>query len=428
MKCTRVARAAALLLTASSVGAACADDADESCSAFEPADVAFCRRRPDWGDVRSKCQEVMEYEPDEEHLVRGRHPHLSSTFDSTETSEGDDYDALPVMERPLMKRIAECMSEAHISSGSAEDTDDEMPSPAISKLHRRLDGLPVMGIVSNALNEEEARSVHALSICLQTHAPTLFERRRFEQTYEGGGNDVTFMAGFLQIFAPGVAIQLRRVLHLVWKEAGWGDDEDFFEPIDLEYDDEDEENESAFSTRWWPDPMDKTVGIRTTEHLSYSRWNGLGYHEDSGSDYTVLVGLSDPADYEGGEFSFFPEYDNEDRRNSNDEVKIEVKPERLSAIVFLSNFRHGVEEIRSPGRMTFANEFWRYGDVPAMQQRPNPEYMVFGDEMNGFELDEEIEKQFDSEDEEEGSSDEDSSAEDSEDWDSEDEDEEYAVY
>lgn len=418
MKCARVARAAALLLSASAVGAVCANDADESCSAFEPADIAFCRRRPDWSDVRERCEEVMEYAPDEEHLVRGRHPHLSSTFGSKE-SEDDAYDALPVMERPLMKRIAECMSEAHISSSSAEDTDDEMPSPAISKLHRRLDGLPVMGIVSNALNEEEARSVHALSFCLKTHAPALFERRKFEQTYEGGGNDVTFMAGFLQVFVPGVAIQLRRVLHLVWKEAGWGDDEDYYGPIDLEYE-EDEEKESAFSTRWWPDPMDKTVGIRTTEHLSYNRWNGLGYHEDSGSDYTVLVGLSDPADYDGGEFSFFPEYDNEDRRNSNDNVKIAVKPERLSAIVFLSNFRHGVEEIRSPGRMTFANEFWRYGDVPAMQQRPNPEYMVFGDAMNGFELDEEIEKQFESEDE--------SSEEDSEDWDSDDSDSEDGGY
>jgi len=296
-------------------------------------------------------------------------------------------------------------------------TTGTMNKPKISKLHRRRDGLAVMAVVENALVEEEAEAVLALAHCLKKALPASFERRRFEFTEEGGGNDVTYLAGFLQLMAPGVAHRIQATAKLVWEAAGWkDDDDDAFEPVDVPYRDDDDEEldsdksppppiESAYSTRWWPDPVSE-CGIRTTEHLSYDRWGGLGYHEDSGSDYTVLLALSDPRDYEGGAFNLCPEYDNDGLAQEEDEGvkggpnckdKISVKPNRLSAIVFLSEFSHGVEDIKTPGRVTFANELWRYGDVPCMSQRPTPSQFVLG-----YDEDDEDDYDYDGDEDEDG--------------------------
>ena len=43
-----------------------------------------------------------------------------------------------------------------------------------------------------------------------------------------------YLAGFLQLLLPGVAAQLRRVLHMVWKEARWGEYDRPFEPVDYD--------------------------------------------------------------------------------------------------------------------------------------------------------------------------------------------------
>lgn len=383
---------------------------DEHENKYERHEIDWCRRRPTWrrgknnkintndeNDVRERCQRVLRYRPDFEQLVAGNHPYLSSSFDfdvgvdeqaidKEEDEAKGKEDELPVMERPLIRKLIHCMDNTLTSSEEPPLTPDSnnnnnntvlMPRPIITRLYKReADRLPVMAVVEHALSEEEAQSVIRLTGCLRRHVPDLFEERKFENTAKGSGNDVTFLAGFLQLLTPGVAIQIKNVAHLVWKEAKWGDDEMEYEPIDTRIDDKNIYKPSRFSNHWWPDPF-ADCGIRTTEHLSYDRWGGLGYHQDSGSDYTVLVSLSDPNDYEGGDFTLFPEHNNE---NYDPQRKISFKPNRLSAIVFLSEFSHGVEDIHTPGRVTMANELWRYGDVPTMVMRPRHEFVIEGDD------------------------------------------------
>ena len=216
---------------------------------------------------------------------------------------------------------------------------------------------------------------------------------------------------------------------MVWNETKWGDkdsdendDDEMMEfvPINTELlsvEESEKSSESSeqlsksqqqqqqydnknkvYTKKWWPDP--RHMGIRTTEHLSYDKWGGLGYHEDSDSDYTVLVAMSNPNDYKGGEFTLFTDdiknkNKNKNHNNNSNTPKIpnrnnqiSFKPNRLSAVVFLSEYEHGVESITTSGRVTFANELWRYDDSPTFLQRPSPIELIYGNPNRFFSFDE----------------------------------------
>ncbi len=106
----------------------------------------------------------------------------------------------------------------------------------------------------------------------------------------------------------------------------------------------------------FPDPG--TLGIRTAELLSYGYPSKLGVHVDDGSTYTVLVSLSNPEDYQGGEFLVeFADY----------------KPEKLTALVFRSRItNHAVKEVTSGKRQTMTAELWESIDVPTGFSIPRP--------------------------------------------------------
>jgi len=359
-------------------------------TSFESPDVEWCRSRPTWRpgkdekagegieSVREKCQRVLGYEPDLQVLTFENYPQLSSTYNVSkgiekynngerenyeEEEDEETYYQHPVLERPLLKELQTCVDEI-----LPQRLMDRVKKPSLTEMHRRGDGLVVMAIVENALNEHEADAVQALAECNRRYAPMTFETRDFSNS--GGGNDVTYLAGFLQMVVPGVAYSVLKTAKTVWEAAGWSKDERTFPPVDAEHN-PDGTWTSKYSSKWCPDPIQE-CGIRTTEHLSYDRWKGLGFHDDTGSDYTVLVALSDPSDYEGGNFSICMQGDEDCTE------KVSVRPKKLSAVVFLSEFSHGVEEIKSEGRRTFASELWRYGDVSAFEMRPTPEDYVLG--------------------------------------------------
>ena len=367
---------------------ACVNDAkhgDDNSISYETPDVEFCRRRPTWTarqqeieeeskkNVGEKCQRILGYKPDIDMLAQEDDEDDDDDDDDDDGPTPGNNQDLPVLERPLFRNVARCM-EDNIAA-TASETVGDMKKPRIAKLYRRKDGLPVMAIVEEALSIEEAEAVLALTPCVKQYAPSTFEHRDFYHTDYGGGNDCTYLAGFLQILAPGVAHSVHRSARMVWDAAGWASDGRIFEPADAKYD-ENGNLHSNYSAAWWPDPLN--CGIRTTEHLSYDRWNGLGFHMDGGSDYTVLVALSEPSDYEGGYFSLCPEYDGNSKDSGDCPNKISIKPNKRSAIVFLSNFPHGVEDIRSPGRVMFTNELWRYKDVHVTDRRPSIDDFVLG--------------------------------------------------
>lgn len=210
-------------------------------------------------------------------------------------------------------------------------------APVVTAMHRNKDGRAVAVQVSSALSEWEASAVQALAAQVRSSgsiAKSQFVNRSFGT--DKGGNDCTYLAPLLQAMLPTVASQVINVGTLAWKAAGWND---------LDY----------------PEPG--TCGIRTSEQLSYKGWKSLEGHKDVGSMYTTMIALAEPSDYQGGDFfvqnRFFDPTD--------------IKPDRLEAVVFLSDTVHGVRPITGGMRETFVTELWENDDSPLGLNRPTPE-------------------------------------------------------
>lgn len=79
--------------------------------------------------------------------------------------------------------------------------------------------------------------------------------------------------------------------------------------------------------------------------------------------YTFMIALKDPSDYGGGEFfvhkSIFDATD--------------IQPDRLSAVVFLSDTIHGVRPMTYGMRETFVMELRENDDSPLSLNRPTDE-------------------------------------------------------
>mmetsp|Transcript_38908 Transcript_38908/g.93600 ORF Transcript_38908/g.93600 Transcript_38908/m.93600 type:complete len:159 (+) Transcript_38908:878-1354(+) len=158
---------------------------------------------------------------------------------------------------------------------------------------------------------------------------------------------------------------------MVWEEARWGEYGRPFEPVDYDVvdrhdavhpskgggeDDDDKttrDGRSGYSTRWWPNPLTE-CGIRTTEHLTYDRWGSFtpsSYRYRTPKITTVEDCPCCPRCPRG----------HDARHDGPGEphtwhAKVSVKPDRLSAVVFLSgSVYHAVEDMRMPGRVAFAN-------------------------------------------------------------------------
>jgi hypothetical protein len=120
--------------------------------------------------------------------------------------------------------------------------------------------------IQSAISPEQAAAVRALAECARTYVPHFYEHRVFESD---GGNDVTFMNIILQLFLPQIAATLQQTAELAYEEAQW-------------------------QAAGYPPPG--TLGLRTTEYLSYRDFKFLGEHPDGGSIYTILFALGHPKD------------------------------------------------------------------------------------------------------------------------------------
>ena len=216
------------------------------------------------------------------------------------------------------------------------DANSASSDAVVTSIHRNKDGNAIAVEVASALSEHDVATVRSLSTCIrESHiGKSQFENRSFGDGK--GGNDCTYLAPLLQVFRYDVAAKVIDIVRLAWKAGSWED-------------------------TGYPDPL--SLGIRTSEHLSYNGWRSLEAHKDIGSMYTIMVSIAAPKDYEGGEFfvqNYF--YDSTD-----------IKPNRLSAIVFLSDTIHGVRPITSGHRETFVTELWTNDDSPLGMNRPTIE-------------------------------------------------------
>jgi hypothetical protein len=233
--------------------------------------------------------------------------------------------------------IQHCLDEA--KKNQASSTQQNPVPEIVSQVVDPYDHLPILFEIESALTQQQAMDLKDLAICIGKYVPDFYERRTFDAA--GGGNDVTFLSPILQLFLPDIASTIQRTAELAY-----------------DYD------RSNWKDHSLTPPGE--CGLRTSEYLEYRRFKSLGEHEDAGSLYTVIYALSDPSEYEGGQYFIL----------DSDDTKHFFKPKQYSALVFLSENTHGVTDIASGHRLMFTNEYWILEDPPWPDtNRPANEFM-----------------------------------------------------
>lgn len=161
--------------------------------------------------------------------------------------------------------------------------------------------------IQNAMSPIHAKAVRALNFCVREHISQLYEKRPMYQVYQVeetaddsvkeqmGGNNPTHLNSLIGIFLPDVVNEQYETLRLAYHHAGWQGmvvrDE-----IMGKFRANDDGTKAAFAPS-------VSAGMRACEYLSYEGFNNLMEHQDGYATSVVLnVMLSDPEDYEGGEF------------------------------------------------------------------------------------------------------------------------------
>jgi hypothetical protein len=239
--------------------------------------------------------------------------------------------------------IQYCLDEAKKNQASFTSSTRQNPVPEIvSQVVDPHDHIPILFEIESALTQQQAMDVKDLASCIGKYIPYFYEHRNLSYSgNETGGNDCTFLNPMLQLFLPEIASTVQRTAELAY-----------------EYE----------RTNWKDHSLTPPgeCGLRTSEYLDYRRFKTLGEHDDRGSIYTVLYALSDPSEYEGGQYFIL----------DSDDTKHFFKPKQYSALVFLSEKTHGVSEIESGHRRMFTNEYWILDDPPWPEtNRPKNEHM-----------------------------------------------------
>ena len=204
-------------------------------------------------------------------------------------------------------------------------------------MHSNKHGNIVAVQLSSAITERQATTTQTLASHIR-NSQNLHDSQFVHRSFGDGkgGNDCTYLAPIIQAWSPEISQQIVHIAQQAYDAANWQE-------------------------MGYPPPT--SLGIRTSEHLSYQGWKSLEGHKDVGSMYTCMIALKDPSDYEGGEFfvhkSIFDATD--------------IQPDRLSAVVFLSDTIHGVRPITSGIRETFVTELWENDDSPLSLNRPTEE-------------------------------------------------------
>jgi hypothetical protein len=358
------------------------DDDDDEYYSYDPAQedpLDACRRNPTWKIKNSngsgsddssfyeKCQELTGWKPRDE-LNRANDYLSMEVKESIGRCIDDRFRAASAAARAAAAAAATEMGDAededeqeqvHIEHAwtlcHESDRTDICAVPA-TELHgfytHKRDGDVVT--MSDALTEPEAFGIQALHDCMHDillphfKDRPFFEERSFglEPTDEHGnklygednetGNTVTYMHGLLQIFLPGVASTVYRLVTESYYKANW---------------------DKRFDRDECPHPS--TLGLRTAEYIHYEHTAYLGHHEDSNSVYTISIALSHPHEYNGGMFHLW-----------SGEAMFKVP--RLSAISFLAETMHSVTQVTGGQRNVLVVELWRRSDSPLGMIRPIP--------------------------------------------------------
>lgn len=195
--------------------------------------------------------------------------------------------------------------------------------------------------VKNSIDEDDIMQVSNLVRCVEICSESHVEDRHFNNSGYGGGNNVTYVGGFIQNLMPEFIQHILTVASLATDYAGWR-----------------------------PHPFH--LGIRCVEFLTYGPGTELLLHKDTNSVYTIVVMMSD-TNFEGGDFVIKTKTSLPGHSVNNSEQLLQHrKPRRRDALLFDSNIEHGVEPITRGIRQVLVFELWAYEDVTAASLRPSP--------------------------------------------------------
>mmetsp|Transcript_28896 Transcript_28896/g.29230 ORF Transcript_28896/g.29230 Transcript_28896/m.29230 type:complete len:349 (-) Transcript_28896:103-1149(-) len=200
---------------------------------------------------------------------------------------------------------------------------------------------PVIKIDSVILDDIDIQNIVLLTQCVRDLRYNRVEDRKFDNlvTGYGGGNNVTYMTGIMQEVAPDFVNRVLEVVSIATEQAGWR-------------------------------PHPYHLGIRCVETLQYPAGGELLMHVDGDSIYTVMLMLSDPASFTGGEFVITKELFDE-TTSEREEIELVVMPEKGGGVVFDSEALHGVYPIESGERTVLIFELWPYEDSDSGHVRPS---------------------------------------------------------
>ena len=249
-------------------------------------------------------------------------------------------------------------------------------------------------MIDKAVTDCQAWHVQALHSCIQDllpHELPFYQERPFgneevDEEYglykDMGGNHVTFLAGLVQRYLPGIVHALYHAIDLAHAHAAWNAGTTFDERV---------RTRPNMYRGEWAMPHPSTLGLRTAELLDYHTTGRLGLHVDSESLYTVSIALSDPDEYEGGAFTL---------KSSS----VQFKVPQYSAVVFYSEASHGITPITAGQRRVLVTELWELPHVPLGQSRPSQQQFrhqfphLLPDYQGAEEEDEEDDEDYDEED------------------------------
>jgi len=213
--------------------------------------------------------------------------------------------------------------------------------------------IPMLVSVENAMHPTHIKAVQVLQSCVRKILPHLYESRAMYQEMNldedngSGGNCPTHLAPLVGLFLPEVVQEMEATLKVAYDSIpGWQDG--------VAYDQAD-----ILLPRQHKMYPPEEVGIRASEHLTYSDFPLLAEHHDGDTVYTMNFAFSAPEGYQGGEFFILSQ-----SADGENEFRDTIKPNQYASLVFLGGqYLHGVNEILGGHREMFSTELWAYPDT-----------------------------------------------------------------
>lgn len=209
--------------------------------------------------------------------------------------------------------------------------------------------------IDPVIDDLDIQNVNVMTQCVKKLLPERVENHRFKS--EAGlnyvVNNVTHIASFVQKIMP-----------------------DFYEHV------LDAAGFAVETAGWYPHP--RHLGVRSIEMLEYGADGQVKYHRDTDSIYTMILMVSDSAEYTGGNLLIehmpttdahakAPVFGRTEVNLGRNFTVIEKQMNKGGALLVNSERSHAVEKIDKGTRRVVVVEFWPYQNAAYNHLRPSPQ-------------------------------------------------------